>query len=75
MNTIKKDLNKLVKMISEIEGGKVDLDAPQIREVLKCIAVLSAAEDDNHFVLQVLCDYQMEPHIQRAAKKYLKGKK
>lgn len=78
--TLKKRLNKLVKEISKIEGGKVELDAPQIREVLRCLAIIQSKSWAMHPAaleynpISFIASYTLLPSVERAAKKLAKAR-
>lgn len=75
--TLKKRINAFVKEIAKREGGKIELDAPQIREVLKCIATMQAEyhlTDDLDFLDGFFDEYRKQPNIQRIAKRNVKAR-
>lgn len=74
--TLKKRINLLVKEISKRECGKVNMDAPQIREVLKTLAVMMAESEMTgslNGLEGVFYDYAREAHIKRIAARNVKA--
>lgn len=70
---MRKEINAMVKEICKREGKKVQLDAPQVREILKILAVMEAENDD--FITcpcQFILNYSIQPNIVKQALKSLK---